>query len=63
LHYAKLYLGEFFLINSELENAEKEVLGLKEYFKKYKDKGIPAQYSLITNMAETELELMKKMDK
>jgi len=61
--YAKLYLGELYLLNSEIENAEKEVSGLKEYFEKYKDNGIPSQYSLITNMAETELELMKRMNK
>ncbi len=59
--YAKLYLGEFYLLNGELENAQKSVSELKDYFKKYKDNGIPHQYSLITNMAETELELMKRM--
>ncbi|MFW5700954.1 MAG: hypothetical protein ACOCWM_04620 [Cyclobacteriaceae bacterium] len=61
--YAKLYLGEYYLLNGDLENAEKSVSDLKEYFKKYKDNGIPHQYSLITNMAETELELMKRMKK
>ena len=61
--YAKLYLGELYLLNSEIDKAEKEVSGLKEYFEKYKDNGIPSQYSLITNMAETELELMKRMNK
>ncbi len=61
--YAKLYLGELYLLKSEIESAEKEVSGLKEYFEKYKDNGIPSQYSLITNMAETELELMKRMNK
>lgn len=61
--YAKLYLGELYLLNSEINEAEEEVSGLKEYFEKYKDNGIPSQYSLITNMAETELELMKRMNK
>lgn len=61
--YAKLYLGEHYLLNGDLENAEKSVSELKEYFEKYKDNGIPHQYSLITNMGETELELMKRMKK
>lgn len=61
--YAKLYLGELYLLNSDIDKAEKEVTGLKEYFEKYKDNGIPSQYSMITNMAETELELMKRMNK
>jgi hypothetical protein len=59
--YTKLYLGELYLLNGEIEKAENEVTGLKEYFEKYKDKGISSQYSLIKNMAETELELMKRM--
>jgi len=61
--YAKLYLGEYYLLNDDIENAGKSVSELKEYFKKYKDNGIPHQYSLITNMGETELELMKRMNK
>lgn len=61
--YAKLYLGELHLLKSEIGNAEKEVTGLKEYFEKYKDNGIPSQYSLITKMAETEIELFKRMNK
>jgi hypothetical protein len=61
--YAKLYLGELYLLNSEIESTEKEISGLKEYFEKYKDNGIPSQYSLITNMAETEFELMKRINK
>lgn len=61
--YAKLYLGELYLLTSEIDNAEKEVAELKKYFEKHKDNGIPSQYSLIVNMAETELELMKRMNK
>jgi len=61
--YAKLYLGELYLLKSEIDNAEKEVSGLNEYFEKYKDSGIPSEYSLITSMAKTELELMKRMNK
>lgn len=61
--YAKLYLGEFYLLNSDLTNAEKAVQGLKQYFDKFKNNGIPSQYALIVNMAETELELMKRMSR
>ncbi len=61
--YAKLYLGELYLLNSKIEKAETQVISLKEYFEKYKDKGVPHQYSLITTMATTELELMKRMKK
>ena len=61
--YAKLYLGELYILNSEIENAEKEISGLKAYFEKYKDNGIPPQYFLITNMAETEFELMKRINR
>jgi hypothetical protein len=61
--YAKLYLGEFYLLNTEIKKAENEVTGLKEYFEKHKDSGVPSQYSLIINMAETELELMKRMNR
>ena len=59
--YAKLYLGEYYLLNDDLKNAEKSVSELKKYFKIHKDKGIPYQYSLIVKMAETELELMKRI--
>lgn len=59
--YAKLYLGELYLLNNEIEKAEKEIIALKEYFEKHKGNGIPTQYSLITQMAETELELIKRM--
>lgn len=61
--YAKLYLGEFYLLNSEIDKAEKEVSGLIEYFEKYKDNGIPSQYSLVSDMAKTELEMMKRINK
>jgi hypothetical protein len=61
--YAKLYLGELYLLKSEIDNAEKAVSRLNEYFEKHKDNGIPSQYSLITIMAKTELELMKRMNK
>lgn len=61
--YAKLYLGEFYLLNNEIDKAQKEIVGLKEYFDKYKNNGIKPEYSMIVNMAETEFELMKKMNK
>jgi hypothetical protein len=61
--YAKLYLGELYLLKSKMDKAERELSGLKEYFDKYKDNGIPSDYALIINMAETEIEIMKRMKK
>ncbi len=61
--YAKLYLGEFYLLNNEIDKAQKEIVELKEYFEKFKDNGIKSEYSWIINMAETEFELMKRMNK
>ena len=59
--YARLYLEEYYLLNSKIEFAEKELKFLKDYFEENKEKGIPSSYSLITKMAETEFELMKRM--
>lgn len=59
--YARLYLEEYYLLNSKMENAEQELKKLKDYFEQNKGNGISANYSLITKMAETEFELMKRM--
>ncbi len=59
--YAKLYLGEFNLMNGNFEEAEKSLIELKGYFNRHKDNGITNQYSLIIEMAETELELMRRI--
>lgn len=59
--YAKLYLGQYYLMNLDFENASKQIKLLKQYFENHKDKGIPSQYSLIVEMGETELEIMKRM--
>ena len=57
--YAKLYLGEYWLKNNDLDKAEKSVADLKEYFEKETE--IPRGYSLIVNMATSELEMMKRI--
>ncbi len=59
--YAKLYLGEYFLLNGDLENAIKSIEELKKYFEKNVNNGITPNYLFIVNMAETEIEMMKRM--
>jgi len=59
LLYTKLYLGEYYLMKSDLVAAEKEVNSLKEFFKQHKGNGIPENYAVLTDMAETELRLMQ----
>lgn len=56
--YGRLYLGEYFLLNNELEKAEQALKDLSTYFEKETD--IPRQYVLIVNMATAEFELMKR---
>lgn len=63
IFYAKLYLGEYYLLNDDISSAEKAVVELNDFYKKYKDNGIPAQHILMTNMAQTELEIMKRIKK
>ena len=60
--YSKLYLEEYSLYSKNIEQAEKELNELSDYFIKFKDKGIPFQYSLIVEMAKTEFEIMKRMN-
>jgi len=56
--YGYLYLGEYWLLNNDLKKAEESVHKLKELLKS--SKSIPENYSLIANMATTELEMMKR---
>ncbi|PZR15578.1 MAG: hypothetical protein DI539_18200 [Flavobacterium psychrophilum] len=59
--YTKLYLGEYYLMNSDIVSAEKEVKSLKDFFNRNKGKDLPENYALLPNMAETELLLVKKL--
>lgn len=61
--YAKLYLGEYYLLNNDLESAIKCTEELKKYFNENVNKGISSNYLFIVNMAETEMEMMKRMKK
>lgn len=56
--YGRLYLGEYYLINGDLEKAEDTIEDLTRYFEE--QKSIPRQYSLIVDMATTEFELVKR---
>lgn len=56
--YGYLYLGEYWLLNNDLKKAEESVQKLKELINN--SKSIPKGYSLIANMATTELEMMKR---
>ena len=58
--YGYLYLGEYWLLNNNLKKAEESVLKLKELIDN--SKTIPKGYSLIANMANTELEMMKRFN-
>jgi len=59
--YAKLYEGEYHLMNYDIASADKTVKDLRNYFEANKNKGIPEDYKLIPDMAETELTLIKKL--
>ena len=61
IFYAKLYLGELYILNNDFTSAEKSIFDLKEYYKKYMDNGIPINNFLFLNMVQTELEIMKRM--
>ena len=58
--YGYLYLGEYWLINNDLKKAEDSVKKLKELINT--SESIPKGYSLIANMATTELEMMKRFN-
>lgn len=58
--YGYLYLGEYWLLNNDLKKAEESVLKLKELINN--SKAISKGYSLIANMANTELEMMKRFN-
>ncbi|MFK5983590.1 MAG: hypothetical protein QM499_11795 [Flavobacteriaceae bacterium] len=58
--YGYLYLGEYWLMNNNLKKAEESVLKLEELINN--NKSIPKGYSLIANMANTELEMMKRFN-
>ena len=59
--YGYLYLGEYWLLQNDLVQAEAALEKLKELLKN--NKTIPKEYSLIANMATTELEMMKRFNK
>jgi hypothetical protein len=59
--YAKLYLGEYHLLNNDLENAIKSLEELKKFYNENENKGITPNYLFIVNLAETEIEMMKRM--
>ncbi len=59
--YGYLYLGEYWLLHNDLKKAEESVQKLKELINN--SKSIPKGYSLIANMAITELEMMKRFYK
>lgn len=56
--YGYLYLGEYWLMNNYLEKAEEAVIKLKKLIDS--SETIPKGYSLIANMASTELGIMKR---
>jgi len=56
--YGYLYLGEYWLLNNDLKQAEEAIQKLKELLST--SNSIPKNYSLIANMATTELEIMKR---
>ncbi|MFD1095573.1 hypothetical protein [Salegentibacter chungangensis] len=58
--YAYLYLGEYWLFNADLKKAEESVEDLEDFFEQ--SQGIPKRYSLMVNMAKTELEMMKRFN-
>ena len=59
--YGYLYLGEYWLLQNDLVQAEAALEKLKELFKN--SETIPKEYSLIVNMATTEFEIMKRFNK
>jgi hypothetical protein len=56
--YAYLYLGEYWLLNNDLKKAEDSLKKLKQLFNT--SETIPPPYVLISNMATTEYEMMKR---
>ena len=58
--YGYLYLGEYWQLNNDLLKAEESLEKLKELLKN--SESIPKEYSLIANMATTELEMMKRFN-
>lgn len=58
--YGYLYLGEYWLLQNDLVQAEAALEKLKELLKN--SETIPKGYSLIANMATTELEMMKRFN-
>ncbi|HNX21502.1 MAG TPA: hypothetical protein PKG88_03990 [Bacteroidales bacterium] len=61
--YAKIYLGEYYLLNKDFENAEKSLSELKNYFELNENNGLESYYKDIVNLAETEFEMMKRLPK
>jgi len=57
--YGRLYLGEYWLSEGNLEKAEHALHDLKEFFENEQE--IPRNYILIINMATTEFEIMKRI--
>ncbi|SRX56132.1 hypothetical protein [Aequorivita sp. CIP111184] len=58
--YGYLYLGEYWLLQNDLIKAEAALEELKELLKN--SESIPKGYSLIANMATTELAMMKRFN-
>jgi len=56
--YGYLYLGEYWLMNGDLPKAEESLAILKKFFNE--SSTIPKGYELITKMATTEVEMMKR---
>jgi hypothetical protein len=63
IFYAKIYLGEYYLLNKDIENAEKSLAELKKYFKENEKHGLESYYKDIIDVAETEIEMMKRLPK
>tara|TARA_R110000823_G_scaffold243818_4_gene368139 strand:+ start:7746 stop:8534 length:789 start_codon:yes stop_codon:yes gene_type:complete len=59
--YGYLYLGEYWILNNDLIKAEEALNNLKELLRN--SESIPKGYTLIANMATTELEIMKRFNK
>jgi hypothetical protein len=57
--YGRLYMGEYWLREGNLEKAEEALSDMKNYFEGEKE--IPREYSLIVKMATAEFELMKRI--
>lgn len=56
--YGYLYLGEYWLMQGDLSKAQDALVQLKTFFKE--STTIPKGYSLIPEMAKTEIEMMKR---